>query len=356
MSTHKRARTDRGPLGELDSPVDSYSAKQNETGSESWRPASNTPSIGDAAGAMNFSQSPRILRLGTKAPSDNVSSSGGEEEVDNHTMTRMLDDGTGRMMYIGDSATLSFLQLLRMIVETVAGPTPFSLDPGRHTLIETQLSLPLDIPLTHLLPPKETALILVDSFFVNVSSRNSQSQTAPLISPQLVGLVQVFDQKSFLATVDQVYSDPLKMDRVFLCHFNLVLAIGYCLATPDVPSHEATIIDDLRSKFPDHSEIFYFNAKSISNHTAGFEDGEVWTVQALLLMAVYMLIRSKRNVAFSYLGTGPCYDAPVSSNLKSRYGGADSLFSRHASRGDICHLLRARARNSEDDLADVIHH
>ena len=100
--------------------------------------------------------------------SDLGSASGGDEEADNHTMTRMLDDGTGRLIYVGDAASLSFLQLLRMIVETTAGPSPFTMDPERHRITETTLSLSPDTELTHLLPEKQTALILVDSFFVNV--------------------------------------------------------------------------------------------------------------------------------------------------------------------------------------------
>lgn len=107
--------------------------------------------------------------------SDHASNSAGEEEADNHTMTRMLEDGTGRLIYIGDASTLSFLQLLRMIVETTVGPSPFTMDPERHKIKETAFSLPPDTGLTHLLPGKQTALILVDSFFVNVSIDLSQS-------------------------------------------------------------------------------------------------------------------------------------------------------------------------------------
>ena len=90
-------------------------------------------------------------------------------------MARMLEDGKGRLIYIGDASTLSFLQLLRMIVETAVGPSPFTLDPERHKITETPLYLPLDTELTRLLPEKHTALILVDSFFVNVSIKLSQS-------------------------------------------------------------------------------------------------------------------------------------------------------------------------------------
>ena len=107
--------------------------------------------------------------------SDRASTSGGDEEADNHTMTRMLEDGTGRLVYMGDASTLSFLQLLRMIVETTVGPSPFTMDPERHKIKEIPFSLPSDTELTHLLPDRQTALILVDSFFVNVSIELSQS-------------------------------------------------------------------------------------------------------------------------------------------------------------------------------------
>lgn len=168
VSTHKRVRI-TGSLGEASPPTSSYTSNSHGVGSNTWRHGGDTPSIGGSARAAHHFQPMHDVRPEVKAFSDHASTSGGEDEVvDNHTMTRMLDEGTGRVIYIGDSATLSFLQLLRMIVETVAGPTQFSLDPTRHTMLETQLSLPLDLKLTHRLPTRETALILVDSFFVNV--------------------------------------------------------------------------------------------------------------------------------------------------------------------------------------------
>ena len=106
---------------------------------------------------------------------DHASNSGGDEEADNQTMARMLEDGSGRLIYIGDASTLSFLQLLRMIVETAVGPSPFTLDPDRHKITEIPSYLPPETELTRLLPEKHTAVILVDSFFVNVSIELSQS-------------------------------------------------------------------------------------------------------------------------------------------------------------------------------------
>lgn len=109
------------------------------------------------------------LKPEIKVHSDRTSNSGGDEEADNQTMARMLEDDRGRLIYIGDASTLSFLQLLRMIVETAVGPSAFTLDPERHKIMETPFSFAPDTELTHLLPEKHTALILVDSFFLNVS-------------------------------------------------------------------------------------------------------------------------------------------------------------------------------------------
>lgn len=119
---------------------------------------------------MGYFPQRAALKPEIKVHSDNMSNSNGDEEADNQTMARMLEDGRGRLIYIGDASTISFLQLLRMIVETAVGPSPFTLDPDRHKIIETPFNLSPDTELTHLLPEKHIALILVDSFFVNVST------------------------------------------------------------------------------------------------------------------------------------------------------------------------------------------
>ena len=112
----------------------------------------------------------------------------------------------------------------------------------------------------------------------------------------------MFDEKTFLEMMDKCYSDPLAVDHVFLCHLNLVFAIGLTFATPEPGTREAEVVDSLRMKYPDQSEIFFLNAKSISNPVIGLEDADLWSIQALLLMALYMLLNSKRNPAFAYIG------------------------------------------------------
>ena len=102
--------------------------------------------------------------------------------------------------------------------------------------------------------------------------------------------------------MDKCYSDPLTVDPIFLCHLNLVFAIGLAFATPIPGTQEAEVIHSLRAKYPDQSEIFLLNAKSISNPIVGFEDADLWSIQALLLMALYMLLKARRNPAFAYIG------------------------------------------------------
>ena len=63
------------------------------------------------------------------------------------------------------------------------------------------------------------------------------------------------------------------------------------------------VIDNIRLKHPDQSEAFYFTAKSLGDPLLGFEDAALWSIQALALMATYMLLRSRRNTAFAYAGT-----------------------------------------------------
>jgi hypothetical protein len=72
-------------------------------------------------------------------------------------------------VYIGDAATLSFLQLIRTYVESVTGPgNPFIMDPRRLKIVENTITLPPNIRRTHLLPDKQTATVLMKSFFTNV--------------------------------------------------------------------------------------------------------------------------------------------------------------------------------------------
>lgn len=54
------------------------------------------------------------------------------------------------------------------MVERTADPSPFTADPRQHRITEAILPMFLNRRLTHLLPDRQTALVLADSFSVNV--------------------------------------------------------------------------------------------------------------------------------------------------------------------------------------------
>jgi hypothetical protein len=139
-----------------------------------------------AARSLQHFSTPRAEDQARGITMSNSASQGGqEEEAVVYSQTRMLQDPTGRLcktpdllatcamahaysVYLGDSATLSFLQIVRMMVESVAGQSPFTTDPRRHKIMESQFSLPSNTRITQLLPDQRTALILVESFFIGV--------------------------------------------------------------------------------------------------------------------------------------------------------------------------------------------
>ena len=245
--------------------------------------------VGTSTGSLGsaFSTAPEKRQINLSNGEQEASDNGADEEAENYTMTRMLEDGdgTGTLLYVGDSSTLSFLQLLRVIVENATGPTAFSSDPGRHQITETQFNVSRHINLTHTLPDKTTALVLVESFFVNTH-----------------GMIEVFDEQAFLAIVEEYYSEPLATEYTWLCLFNLVLAIGLCLATPKAGSREANIVNNIRSKHPNLSEIFFLTARHQTTSLVELEDACLWSIQVHTLMSFYMMTRSRRNAAYVYAG------------------------------------------------------
>lgn len=211
------------------------------------------------------------------------------------------------VVYIGDASTLSILQLIRIIVENTAGSemgSPFIDDPKRHRIMENIIKFPENTRIPCPLPDQETARVLIESYFTNVSCPRPGHWMAPLLihSAQTCGLIEIFDKRRFLQRVDTCYRDPPSSERYFLCHLFLVLALGLLLATPRPGSPEDEMIQKQLAAVPDRAELFFRSAKSMCDPGAGFEDADFWSIQALSLMTIYMLVVSKRNTAYAYLG------------------------------------------------------
>ncbi|KAK3333970.1 hypothetical protein B0T19DRAFT_142676 [Cercophora scortea] len=211
------------------------------------------------------------------------------EEAIIYTETRMLQDQTGRLLYMGDASTLSILQLIRIIVENTAGAeagSPFIDDPKRHRIMENIIDFPENKKVPASLPDKQTTDTLVDSYFTNTC-----------------GLIEVFDKRLFMESVEVCYADPPSASNYVLCHLYLVLALGLVLSAPVPGSEQEAIIKRQQNARPDRAELFFRSARSMCDTDTGFEDADFWSVQALSLMTVYMLAVSKRNTAYAYLET-----------------------------------------------------
>ena len=300
QASPKRLRRDTDPTGIAHEVGNAWTPKAGNYAQayEAYRTARNDPSLQSGARGI-------VAETAQGSP-DQPNHDDGHREADNQTMSRMVQDPTGRRIYVGDAATITFLQIIRQIVERTVGECPLTQDPKRNELTEVHLKLPLDAHLTHQLPRKEIALILVDAYFTHVRNKHLNDLEPKLTKPQMHGILEVFDEHEFINDLHNCYEDPLSPNHVYLCHLNLVFSIGLSFATPEVGSHEARVIETVRSKYPDQSELFFLHAKSISDPFVGFEDGNLWTVQALLLMALFMVTKAKRNTAAAYIGQSTC--------------------------------------------------
>jgi short subunit fatty acids transporter len=118
-----------------------------------------------------------------------------------------------------------------------------------------------------------------------------------------MGIIDIFDKKWFEGSMETCYTDPLRVDTCTICLLYLVFAIGLVLANPAPNTEEARIIDRMRSdRNTEWAEMFYRSAKLLGDPVSGFEDSDLWSIQALILMSVYMLTISKRNAAYAYYG------------------------------------------------------
>lgn len=107
--------------------------------------------------------------------------------------------------------------------------------------------------------------------------------------------------------MDECYKDPLSVSPSLLCLLYLVFAIGLVMAAPFPGSDEAAVIEKLRSERTSRAESFFRSAKSLADPVSGFEDADFWSIQALLLMSLYMLAVSKRNASYAYYGAISCH-------------------------------------------------
>lgn len=184
-------------------------------------------------------------------------------------VARLLRDGQGKFMYIGDSASLSFLQSVRRIVSSSIGRCEFTEDNSRHSMLEAFQSNPR----THigaLTPPPR-----------NEEAQNLARQYVLATSP----LLDLFDLNEFHPRLANWVENPSGDEDTVSSIFYLVLAIG----------------DQVSNTNQTLAEQYFASGRQLA-FSAFQETPSLYTIQSYVLISMYMLGACRRNGAFMNLG------------------------------------------------------
>lgn len=184
-------------------------------------------------------------------------------------VARLLRDGQGKFMYIGDSASLSFLQSVRRVVTSAIGRCEFTEDNSRHSMLEAFQSNPSNQP-GPLVPPPS-----------NEDAQQLARQYVLATSP----LLDLFDLKEFHPRLANWVGNPTGDEDTVSSIFYLVLAIGAQVSGINQTQAEQ-----------------YFSSGRQLAFAAFQETPSIHTIQSYILVSMYMLGACRRNGAFMNLG------------------------------------------------------
>ncbi|KAL4774054.1 hypothetical protein BDW60DRAFT_215479 [Aspergillus nidulans var. acristatus] len=184
-------------------------------------------------------------------------------------VARLLRDGHGKFMYIGDSASLSFLQSVRRIVSQSIGRCEFTEDTSRHSMLEAfqSSSTTQNGPLVQ--PPS------------NDEAQRLARQYVLATSP----LLDLFDLEEFHPRLANWIGNPTGDEDTVSSIFYLVLAIG------------AQVSDTNQAQ----AERYFVSGRQLA-FSAFTETPSLYTIQSYVLISMYMLGACRRNGAFMNLG------------------------------------------------------
>ncbi|OOQ89196.1 fungal specific transcription factor domain protein [Penicillium brasilianum] len=184
-------------------------------------------------------------------------------------VARLLRDGQGKFMYIGDSASLSFLQSVRRVVSSSIGRCEFTEDNSRHSMLEAFQSNP-STQAGPLIPPPS-----------NEEAQRLARQFVLATSP----LLDLFDLEEFHPRLANWVRNPSGDEDTVSSIFYLVLAIG-----AQVSEVNQTLAEQ------------YFSSGRQLAFSAFQETPSIHTIQSYILISMYMLGACRRNGAFMNLG------------------------------------------------------
>lgn len=184
-------------------------------------------------------------------------------------VARLLRDGQGKFMYIGDSASLSFLQSVRRVVSSSIGRCDFTEDNSRHSMLEAFQNNSSTQPGPLVCPPtNDEAQRLARQYIL---------ATRPLLD--------LFDLEEFHPRLANWVEKPSGDEDTVSSIFYLVLAIG------------AQVSDTNQSL----AEQYFSSGRHLA-FSAFQETPSIHTIQSYVLVSMYMLGACRRNGAFMNLG------------------------------------------------------
>ncbi|KAF5011058.1 hypothetical protein FDECE_2797 [Fusarium decemcellulare] len=191
-------------------------------------------------------------------------------------MSRLIQDTRGEYMFIGDSATLSFLQNIRRIVRRSIGDCALVDDPLRHGIVEASPETRRGWILSSAQnpPPRQTAeeVEYLQKWYM-------QSANCVLL---------LFDEQELNHGIRKWMEDGQDIADPASSVYYLVFAIG----AQTGPENKDDVAETL------------FNYGRYLTVETLMEDPGITTIQAFALIAMYLLGASRRNAAFMYLGMG----------------------------------------------------
>ena len=192
-------------------------------------------------------------------------------------LTRLVQDSRGKYMFVGESANLSLLQIIRRLVGDAVGSCAFTEDPLRHHVVEAA--------------PEGRANWLAE-MALRPPSKPNRSDADYFLRWYLCatnGIVNMFDEPDLQSNLFQWLQEGCADDQASDLSgalFFLVLAIGAQTCPEDR--------DDLAQRYFDYGRFL--------TTSGAMEEPSISTVRAYVLITMYLLGASRRNAAFMYLG------------------------------------------------------
>lgn len=244
-----------GSLGRSPSPIETpgsmASRRVSLVGASS--PAVRSDRQQASASALHQSQEPSVA----------------EDETEVQREARLLCDAHGKLTFIGDCAPLSFFQSVRRLVTNRVGQNAFAPQTSRFSVLENA-------------PARQTKRSLRDSRVPQVGPADVTPAVATYLSTT-ASLVDLFDSSKLLDDLIIWANLAQKPDNVTtIIHF-LVLAIG------------------LQADNDALSQQYFEYARDLA-YTDLSDSLGVETVQAFILVTVYMLCSCQINGAFLFFG------------------------------------------------------